>query len=104
MFQRLNQSVIVHQVPSDYEPVQSNLSVTPAEMLKMAELGHPISAQSLGMESYDGYKDIDFDVPLEHQRGVDITDMFMSRQDAKRKLKMAIEQSHDITGVSPQNV
>lgn len=67
--------------------VQNGLSLTPAEMMKLAKEGMPIAAASPLQESFDNTPQGDFFVPLETRRGIDIADLYAAQQDSKNKLR-----------------
>jgi hypothetical protein len=67
--------------------VVPDLAITPSQMLKLAEKGLPISNQSLASEYYDGDVNIDWNVPLDRQRGVDVNEMWNKEQDVKKAMK-----------------
>lgn len=66
--------------------VQSGLSVTPAEMMNLSKQGIPVSAQQVSA-SYDGKTTYDYGVDAEYKRGVDINDLWNTKQSAKDKLR-----------------
>lgn len=68
------------------KPVQNGLAVTPSQMLDMTNRGIPVAASNLGLAYDEGYSDLDFTPPLQHQRGVDIADMWEKRQDLRSKI------------------
>lgn len=87
-----------------HEPiVQNNLAVTPADMMRMTELGKPISTQILGAEYYDGRDKLDFECNLEYRRGVDINDMWNAQHDGKDKVKKALATPNAMQS-NPQSV
>ena len=68
--------------------VRSGLSVTPAQVLKMAEQGIPISAQ-MNTALSDGHTGSDFNIPLEERRGIDMADIWQQEMTSRKKLKNA---------------
>ena len=77
-------------------PVQSGLSLTPAEMWHMAEQGKPITSGMLSDDYFDDglpSKDLKFDdgVPLERKRGIDVADVWQQSMSAKKKIKKGHE-------------
>lgn len=72
----------------DDEKVQSGLSVTPSEMMKLAERGIPVSSQSLS-SFYDGESNPSWDMPLEQRRGIDMAALWQEGKDIRQKLKSA---------------
>lgn len=70
------------------EKVQSGLSVTPSEMMKLAERGIPVSSQSLS-SFYDGESNPSWDLPLEQRRGIDMAALWQEGKDIRQKLKNA---------------
>lgn len=75
----------------DEEIVQSGLAVTPSMMLEMAEHNIPIAAQNLGLTYDEGVSKLDFDVPLEYQRGIDISDAWEERERIKGKFREGLK-------------
>lgn len=72
------------------EQVQSGLALTPSEMMEMANKGVPITPQNFdGLQYDEGYSKLDFDVPIEYRRGIDIGDCWEAEMDAKARLKSA---------------
>lgn len=72
------------------QPVQGGLCVTPAQMLEMTRRGIPITPQNLGLVYQEGVSKLDFEPPLEYQRGVDIGTMWEAKQDMRRKFRDAV--------------
>lgn len=87
-YTRKNRDRFAHCVRHDGEQeVQSGLALTPSQMMEMAQRGLPITTQNLGVTYDEGYSNLDFTPPLEHQRGIDIGDLYEARMDAKSKLR-----------------
>lgn len=79
---------------TDKEPiVQNGLAVTPRQMMELTQRGIPITPANLGLQYKEGVNSLDFDVPMEHQRGIDMADMWMHRQSMKKRLKSKEFQS-----------
>lgn len=74
------------------EAVQSHLAMTPAEMLELQQKGVPISSQTVGATYDDGYRTLDFEPPLDQQRGIDIADLWETAQDVRKK----VAKGHDV--------
>lgn len=72
------------------KPVQNGLAVTPAQMAELTAKGVPITASNLGMVFDDGVSKLDYDVPPEHTRGVDINDLWNLKQDIRKKLRKGL--------------
>lgn len=70
--------------------VQGGLSLTPSEMMDLATQGKPIAAGMQSQGTFDNTAQGDFYVPLEHVRGVDITDLYEARMEGKRKFRKAV--------------
>lgn len=68
-------------------PVQSGLAISPSDMLEMTKRGIPITPQNLGLSYDEGYNDLDFNPPIEYQRGIDIGTLWEERQSAKSRIK-----------------
>ena len=80
---------------SNFLPTRPNLSVTPAQMMRMAEQGIPISSQNAD-KFYDGDVRLDWgSIPAERKRGVDITDLWNLKQGVFAKVATAHKQ--DVT-------
>lgn len=85
---------------ADEQDVQSGLSYTPQEMLKMAQNGEPITPLNLNqVEVEEGYSNLNFDTPLQYQRGIDIGDCWEAEMSSKKALKRA----KDNIIANPQN-
>lgn len=93
------------------EPVQSGLSLTPAEMWSLAQQGKPISAGILSDDYFDDGRptnEVKFEdgVPLERRRGIDVADVWQQSMSSKKKIKNAydgytsrtIQRSSDTSG------
>lgn len=71
----------------DETMVQPNLAVTPSKMMKMAEHGVAISSDLNSSNFVDGDKNPSWDIPLERLRGIDMADLWQTRQAIKSKIK-----------------
>lgn len=81
-----------HAKRKEYEKaVQGGLSLTPSEMMAMAMDGKPIAAGLQTQGTFDNTPQGDFYVPLEHTRGIEITDLYEARMDGKAKLRKAVK-------------
>ena len=69
------------------DPVQNGLAITPAQMLDLTNRGIPVSPSNLGLEYDDGYSELEFDVPSEHVRGIDMADLWEQREDMRDKMR-----------------
>ncbi|MBR1798297.1 MAG: hypothetical protein IJ761_00145 [Bacteroidales bacterium] len=67
--------------------VQNNLAVTPSDMANMVAQGIPVSPTNLGMTYDEGYSNVDFDIPLDRKRGVDMAMLYEAQQAIKSKLR-----------------
>lgn len=72
--------------------VQNSLAVTPAQMWELQKQGIPISAQSSGLAYDDGEYKVDWDVPLEHRRGIDPADIWESERTIQSKVNTAFSK------------
>lgn len=73
-------------------PVQAGLSITPSQMLDMTQRGLPINPQNVNPELFsdtDFTKDNDFTIKPELQRGVTMSGLWETSQDAKSKIRNA---------------
>lgn len=78
-------------------PVQNNLAYTPSDMLKMAQNGIPVSSVALQDDCVDfGNTSRSFDVPLEHQRGMDPARLWMESQDIKKRFRDSVNRDKSI--------
>ena len=68
--------------------VKNGLSITPAQMMKMAEHGIPVSASNEGMFN-DGVENPDWNVPIDRCRGVDPAQLRQASKDIRNKVKSA---------------
>lgn len=85
--------VAVCELHDDEEPVQSGLAFTPSKMLELARDGVPISQQTAGATYDDGYRTLPFEPLLEHQRGIDMADLWERDQDARGRIKKSIDKA-----------
>lgn len=76
--------------------VQNGLSVTPSDVLKMAESGIPASAQMNSL-MIDGHTGSDWNIPLEERRGIDIAQMWQASNDIRAKFRKAHEMGEVVT-------
>ena len=73
----------------DFLPTKPGLAYTPAEMLKLAERGVPISSATVDSNFFDGQVNPAWDIPIERQRGIDVSDVWQAQQDARANLRKA---------------
>ncbi len=76
----------------DESCVQSDLSYTPADMLKASKDGRAVSPANLSEQFFsptDNTAYNDFSVNPEYQRGVDINDLWERSQASKKKIRKA---------------
>lgn len=73
----------------DEPVVQNGLAVTPAQMADLAAHGVPITPQNLGLGYQEGVSRLDYEPPLEYQRGIDMADLWDIRQNVKDKVRNA---------------
>lgn len=71
------------------KPVQNGLALTPAQMAEMAERGIPISTANAQLAYEEGDRSNSFDIPVEDKRGVDMADVWVAQQDARKRVKDA---------------
>lgn len=69
-------------------PVQNGLSLTPTEMMRMAQKGVPISAQN-EQNFFDGVDNPPWDVAPEKMRGVDPSDLWQLQKTSRKKVTCA---------------
>lgn len=70
--------------------VYDGLSVTPSQVLKMAESGIPASAQ-MNSSMIEGHSGTDWNLPIEERRGVDIAQLWQESRNARDKFRKAHE-------------
>lgn len=75
----------------DEKPVQSGLSMSPAEALEMALKGVPLSQANLPSIEVYRTSDNDYSVPMEFRRNADPADMYQFRQEIHKKVKAGQE-------------
>lgn len=80
--------------PYPCKHVQSGLSVTPSEMLQLAQQGVPISSHFDDSKFDDGDTKALGTIDFIHQRGLDIVDVWNHQKDSRKKLLDA--QAKDI--------
>lgn len=72
--------------PYAHKHVQSGLSVTPSEMLQLAQQGIPISSHFDDSKFDDGDTKSLGTIDFIHQRGLDIVDVWEHQKDSRKKL------------------
>lgn len=66
--------------------VQGGLAITPAQMDDLRRRGIPISTSQIPDELFfDGDDNPSFDMPLDHQRGIDIAEIWQEAMTSKKK-------------------
>lgn len=89
-----NKDTITVRKKIDYNPkgsfpvVRPNLAVTPSKMLTMAENGIPISSLTQD-KFFDGEFKLEWSIPAERKRGVDITDLWNLKKGVQSKVTAA---------------
>lgn len=86
--------------------VQNGLAVTPSQMADLASRGIPISTQNAASFTSNDVGRFDFDVPMEHTRGIDMAEMWQKREDVKskfRETKRKLKSGELSPYVEPQN-
>ena len=77
----------------DFETlVQSNLSFTPSQMMRMTEKGLPVSPANIDPNLYsdtDYTKDNDFSIADYHERGITMSELWERSQLARKKITNA---------------
>lgn len=86
----------------DEEQVQNGLAITPEQMQEMTLKGVPIASQNLGITYDEGYSNTSFDVPMEYQRGVDISDAWEAREDVTKRFNKVYKEASDAFFASQQ--
>lgn len=72
--------------------VKNGLSISPAEMDELMKKGMPVAAQMNAMFNDDKISNNDFDVPLEHMRGIDIAEINNTVLDIREKAKSVVKR------------
>lgn len=75
--------------------VQSGLALTPADVLRAAEQGIPVSSSS-SSNFIDGQPNPSWDIPLDEQRGIDIGHLWQEQMNAKKKFRAAHEAAQTV--------
>lgn len=70
--------------PATDNPVQHGLAYTPAKMKELSDKGIPVSTMTVDDMFFDGDFNTDFNVPIEEQRGLDMSEAWEAEQDAKQ--------------------
>lgn len=91
---RLNRPNYAVTHPSDHIVVHQGLSISPAEVARMASKGLGVSSSVPESMFYDGDISPEISVPIERMRGIDVAQVWESSQDSKRKFATA--QQNDI--------
>ena len=66
--------------------VRNGLAVTPAQVLKLAEAGLPVSAQ-LQYQMVEGHTGSDWNIGADERRGVDMAQVWQEQKSARKRLK-----------------
>lgn len=66
--------------------VQNGLAVTPAQVLRMAESGLPVTAQ-LQYQMVEGHNGSDWSLGIEERRGIDMAQIWQESKSARKRLK-----------------
>lgn len=89
----LQRKKIMNTVLTETEhPVQAGLSITPSQMLDMTQRGLPVNPQNVNPDIWsdtDHTKEHDFAVSPHLQRGVTMSGLWETSQDAKHKIRTA---------------
>lgn len=82
---------VCHPKPSGFFPkVQPGLSITPSEMMKLAEQGIPVSAQAANLEAWnDGTTNPSWYVDSSRLRGIDPADLWQIQRSVRKKMRNA---------------
>ena len=74
-------------VQHDKNPVKSHLAITPAQMDTAREQGVPITPNNVNPDLIqDGTTNPQFEIELERQRGVDISELWQNAESSRKKL------------------
>lgn len=73
----------------DFPATKPGLAYTPAQMMKLAERGVPISSANIDSHFFDGQVNPAWDIPLERQRGIDVSDIWQAQREARSNLRKA---------------
>jgi hypothetical protein len=96
---------VSHCEPSDlFLRTRQNLSYTPAQMMKLAEKGVPVSQVNVDeSQFYDGEVNPSWSVPIERDRGIDAADVWQAQQESRSKLRKAHRDDIRAHGMIPQS-
>lgn len=73
-----------------YPRVQPGLSITPSEMMKLAEQGIPVSAQAGNLDAWnDGSTNPSWYVDSSRLRGIDPADLWQIQRSTRKKMRNA---------------
>lgn len=78
-------------------PVIPRLSVTPAEALKLAEQGIPVSTLNAASFS-DGSFNPPIEVPADRRRSIDVAQLWECQKDIHQRVKMAHLKDSNLYG------
>lgn len=67
--------------------VKSGLTYTVSQMAEAAARGRAISTANCALQPSQGVLNPDWEVPLDRQRGVDISDIYQAEQAARSKIR-----------------
>lgn len=85
----------VCRLHDDEEPTQPGLAYTPSQMFELAQKGVPVSTQTAAFSgSFDeGYRTLDYEPPLDLQRGADMADLWEKSKDAHARIAKAVKEA-----------
>lgn len=92
------------RIPARETPVQNGLAVTPSQMWELQQSGFPISTQTAGLSFDDGQYKVDWEVPMEHRRGIDPADLFEYQEQMRGKVNEVFGKLSRQQQKSPDNV
>lgn len=75
--------------------VRAGLAITPAQVLKMAEQGIPVTAQ-MNSALVDGHLGSDFNIALEERRGIDMATIWQNEMSSRKKIKGVPDSSFTV--------
>lgn len=80
--------VYKNKIKNQVIPIIQGQAITPVQMDQLRKQGQSISAFQLSAENfYDGDVNPQFDIPIEHQRHVDVATIWEHQMDAKTKIE-----------------
>ena len=83
---------VIYRTHDDESTTIEGCSYTPQQLSDMAEKGIPVTSQNnTALQSHQGHQGSSWDIPLEQQRGTDISDLWLAQRRSRSSLAQAYQ-------------